>query len=190
VFSRKTSSSAIPAQDRAPAVNNPSQPSDEEAQRQAQQALRQSVAFAQIVSLLMQSPLYRHFGIADLEWLVIPPLATGMFALAEMKAQANGPSVPAAVVLWASVSPEVDARLSGNLSAPIRLRPDEWRSGELVWVVAVAGDPRVVSNVLRQLSNSTFEGRSVKIRVGDNGKVDVKSLDEIFASQENKAAIP
>ena len=182
MFSRKTSSSAIPAQDRAPAVNNPTQPSDEEAQRQAQQALRQSVAFAQIVSLLMQSPLYRHFAIADLEWLVIPPLATGMFALAEMKAQANGPSVPAAVVLWASVSPEVDARLSGNLSAPIRLRPDEWRSGELVWVVAVAGDPRVVSNVLRQLSNSTFEGRSVKIRVGDNGKVDVKSLDEIFAS--------
>ena len=143
MFSRKTSSSAaIPAQEPDPVVNTPSQSSDEDAQKQAHQALRQSVAFAQIVSLLMRSPLYRHFAIADLEWLVIPPLATGMFALAEMKAQANGPSFPAAAVLWASVSPEVDARLSANLSAPIRLRPDEWRSGELLWIVAVAGDPK------------------------------------------------
>jgi hypothetical protein len=78
-FSRKASSSAIPAQDRDPAVNKPSQPSDEEAQRQAHQSLRQSVAFAQIVSLLMRSPLYRHFAIADLEWLVIPPLAMVQF---------------------------------------------------------------------------------------------------------------
>jgi cytolysin-activating lysine-acyltransferase len=181
--SRKPSLATVPSKAK---TNNPSiapnASSEYLVQRQAQQAQRQSVAFAQIVSLLMQSPLYRHFSIADIEWLVLPPLATGMFTLAEVKAQATGPSVPAAVVLWANVSPEVDARLSTNLSAPIRLRPDEWRSGDQQWVIAAVGDQKVVNTVLKQLSNSTLKGRNVKVRavVGD-GKVIVKSLDEVFS---------
>jgi hemolysin-activating ACP:hemolysin acyltransferase len=158
---------------------------DEAAQKQIVQALRQSVSFAQIVSLLMRSPLYRHFAIADLEWFVIPPLATGMFALAEARAQASGPAFPAAAVLWGSVSRDVSSRLAANLNAPIRLRPDEWRSGEILWVIAGIGDPRVVTGLLKQLAASTFKGRDVHIRAtASDGKPAVKLLSEIFSADE------
>jgi hypothetical protein len=34
----------------------------------------------------------------------------------------------------------VDKRLSENLTAPIRLRPDEWKSGDILWLVDAIGD--------------------------------------------------
>jgi len=205
MFSRK-SSAAVPEkvpQAKAAAISQPQVASDEDdsssaqptplpteaAQKQALHALRQSLAFAQIVSLLLRSPLYRHFALGDLEWLVIPPLASGMFAVAEVKAQSEGPAFPAAAVLWASVSPEVDARLSQNLESPIRLRPDEWRSGDRLWIVAAVGDQRVTGRLLQQLSSSTIQGRQVSIRVtrGD-GKTVLSTLDEIFAAKTDAAA--
>jgi hemolysin-activating ACP:hemolysin acyltransferase len=187
VFSRKPSSEpAAPAQtsqvNAAPTTESPAQ--NEAAQRQIAAVFRQTVAFAQIVSLLMRSPVYRHLSIGDIEWLVIPPLAAGTFALAEAKAQPDGPAFPAGAVLWASVSPEVDARLGSNLSAPVRLLPGEWRSGDLLWVVAGAGDPRVVNGILQQLHNAAFKGKRVKIRAaGAGGAIAVKTLDEVFAAQ-------
>jgi hemolysin-activating ACP:hemolysin acyltransferase len=178
VFSRK-STDATEASHEKPAVSSSAaeEVSQEERRRRVAHAVRQSLAFSQIVSLLMQSPLYRHYAIADLEWLVIPPLAAGMFALAEAKAQADGPAFPVAAVLWASVSADVDKRLSENPIGPIRLRPDEWRSGEQMWVVAAVGDPRVTGGLLEQLRNTAFKERNVKARTaGQDGKVVVKAL--------------
>ena len=69
----------------------------EEAQRRAAIAVRQSLAFAQIISVLMRSPIYKHYTLADLEWLVLPPLLTGQFSLAEAKTQMDGPGVAVAI---------------------------------------------------------------------------------------------
>src|SRR5262249_50333136 len=97
-------------------------------------ALRLAVAFSQIVALLMPSPRHKHFSLADLEWLVVPALTSGQYAVAEAKIK-DRLSVPAAAVLWASVSPEVDKRLSEALNSPIRLQPAEWKSGDILWLV-------------------------------------------------------
>ena len=81
------------------------------------------------------------------------------------KPQQEGPEIPVALALWASVSPEVDKRLSESLNAPIRLRPDEWKSGKTLWLVEVVGDPRVVPSLLKELNEKTFKDRQVKMRV-------------------------
>jgi hypothetical protein len=52
---------------------------------------------------------------------------------------AVGIVVPVGVALWASVSTDVDQRLS-DLSAPWRLQPDEWCSGDTLWLVELVGD--------------------------------------------------
>src|SRR5258705_6207118 len=91
-------------------------PGSEEARRRAAAAVRHSLAFAQIVSILMHSPRYRHYTLGDLEWLVLPPLLTGQCSVAEAKSKDNGASVPVAVALWASVSADVDQRLTENLN--------------------------------------------------------------------------
>src|SRR5215470_4717274 len=164
--------------------------SPEEARRRAAAAVRHSLAFAQIVSILMHSPRYRHYTLGDLEWLVLPPLLTGQCSVAEAKSKDNGASVPVAVALWASVSPEVDQRLAENLNTPIRLRPDEWRSGDILWLIDAVGDRRVVPGLLKQLADNTLKGREIKVRGrGEGGKVEVKNLQTTL-QQASSAPTP
>jgi hemolysin-activating ACP:hemolysin acyltransferase len=136
----------------------------------------------------MHSPRYRHYTLGDLEWLVLPPLLTGQCSVAEAKSKDNGASVPVAVALWASVSPDVDRRLSENLNTPIRLRPDEWRSGDILWLIDAVGDRRVVPGLLKQLAEHTLKGREIKVRGrAEDGKVEVKNL-QITLQQATAAA--
>jgi len=140
-------------------------------------AIRQSVAFAQIISVLMRSPRYRHYTLGDLEWLVVPALATSQWRVIAAQSKQNGVSVPVAVALWAMVSAEVDKKLSENLHVPIRLRPDEWKSGDILWLVDAVGDPRAVPQVLKQLLETSFKGREAKVRAaGEDGKITVRRL--------------
>jgi len=158
------------------ASGSPDGPS-KEAQMRAAVAIRQSLAFTQIVSVLMRSPHYKHYTLADLEWLVLPPLVTGQFSVAEASVGPNGPKVPAAIALWASVSAEVDKRLSGDLNAPMRLRPDEWRSGDTLWLIDAVGDPRIVPELLKRLRESVFKQKDLKVRGrGQDGKPVVQVL--------------
>jgi hemolysin-activating ACP:hemolysin acyltransferase len=157
----------------------PAAQSADETQRRAAAAIRHSVAFAQMVSLLMRSPHYRHYALADLEWLVLPPLISGQFSIAEARANSDGPAVPVAMALWASVSVEVDQKLSQMLEAPVRLRPDEWRSGDTLWLIDAVGDARVIPQLLKQLGQTAFKGREVKVRRrGPDGKMAVALLRE------------
>jgi hemolysin-activating ACP:hemolysin acyltransferase len=177
---------APPAAQAAPAGD--ANAGNEEARRRAAAAVRHSLAFAQIVSILMHSPRYRHYTLGDLEWLVLPPLLTGQCSVAEAKSKENGASVPVAVALWASVSPDVDRRLAENLNTPIRLRPDEWRSGDILWLIDAVGDRRVVPGLLKQLADNTLKGREIKVRGrGEGGKVEVKNLQ---ATLQQAAAAP
>lgn len=151
--------------------------STRESQRLAVSAIRQSVAFAQIISVLMRSPRYRHYTLGDLEWLVVPALATGQWRVVGAQSKQNGGSFPVAVALWARVSAEVDKKLSENLHVPIRLRPDEWKSGDILWLVDAVGDPRVVPQLLKQLLETSFKGREAKVRAaGEDGKITVRRL--------------
>src|SRR5262245_41167073 len=73
---------------------------NEESQRRALSSMRQSLAFAQIVAVLMRSPRYRHYTLGDLEWLVIPPLMTGQCTVANTSLKQNGVAIPVAIALW------------------------------------------------------------------------------------------
>jgi len=138
--------------------------------------LRFAQSFAQIVSVLMRDPGYRSLAIADLEWLVLPAVAAGQFRLAHATmpaegmpadgavAQERGALVPAAVALWARVSPLVDKALSENLDKGVRLSPGAWTSGDIVWLIAIGGHPRAVPAFLKQLREHEFKDRPVKMR--------------------------
>ena len=112
----------------------------EEARKRAAAAMQMSAVCMQVITVLMRSPQHKHLALTDLEWLVFPPLTTGQVAVANVQAKESGTSMPAAVALWASVSPEVDKKLSENLTAPMRLRPDEWKSGDILWLIEAVGE--------------------------------------------------
>jgi cytolysin-activating lysine-acyltransferase len=153
-------------------------PLTESIRRQAA-ALRNSLAFTQVVGVLMRSPHYRQYTLADLEWLVIPSLSAGQFRIGEVKPDKNqGAAMPVAVVLWASVSEEIDKRLMEADSASFRLKPEEWKSGDILWLVHAAGETRFVKHVVEQLTKTTLKGRQVKVLGRDkDGKSKVHLLE-------------
>jgi hemolysin-activating ACP:hemolysin acyltransferase len=135
------------------------------------------LALGQIVAVLMQSPQHKHYSLADLEWLVLPAVLGGQFRIAQ--AQQSGAAAPVGVALWATVSAEVDRRLS-DLSVPGRLRPDEWRSGDIPWLMELVCDARVQPALLKDVGETGFKGRPIKMRVrAADGKTQIGTFSRV-----------
>lgn len=107
---------------------------------------RFAASFSQVVISLMSSPRYRHQSIADLEHLVTEPLMRNRIAIATAKA-AKGLDQGQMVGLayWAKVSEEVENRIKeqiANSVFPIRLKPEDWESGDRLWLLDVVAPNR------------------------------------------------
>jgi cytolysin-activating lysine-acyltransferase len=82
--------------------------------------------FGEIVWLATRSSAYKHYSLADLEWLVMPALLLRQFRLIHAGQQ------PASCVLWARLNQDA-ASVMANRHA--HLRPDQWRCGEQAWIL-------------------------------------------------------
>jgi cytolysin-activating lysine-acyltransferase len=127
-------------------------------------AVNQQIALAQIVTLMLQSPTHRHLSLSDLDGMILPALRLGQIAVADTQVDQSGNRQPVAAILWASVSPEIDEKISSNLSAPIRLRPNEWRSGNILWITDIIGDLNAGHTLVRNVLNTTLARRTVRVR--------------------------
>jgi hemolysin-activating ACP:hemolysin acyltransferase len=130
-----------------------------------------SASVADAVGLMMRSERHRHYSLADLEWLILPPLMLNqvMFAYsrpqvsadkaeAASKAGVTGelPPMPVAMVTWAMVSPEVAEKLEAQKKAgmPFRLAPHEWRSSDRRYVIEALGSEIASKSLLSRLPNN------------------------------------
>ena len=146
----------------------------EEAKKRAAVSKHLLLSFGEIVSVLMRSPQFRDMPLAEVEALVVPAVMSGQFLVAEAQSKSKGFVTPVATAMWATVSAEVDQRLAQDLDKPFRLQPDEWRSGDIAWLITIAGDGRIISPMLKQLQETTLKGQPLKMRVkGKDGKVTV-----------------
>jgi hemolysin-activating ACP:hemolysin acyltransferase len=103
--------------------------------------------------------------------------------LLKARSKERGFSVPIGVALWASVSDEVDQRLAASLDHPMRVRPDEWKSGDHLRLIEAAGSPKIVNALVERLQSTAFAGRAFKLRtVGEGGRLVVRSLAPKAAS--------
>lgn len=152
--------------------------SEEELRKRAAASKLVSASFGEIVSVLMRSEHYKQYTLQDLEWLVVPAVLSNQFLLAEARAKGNGFTAPVGIVMWASVSAEVDQRLTANIATPLRLRPEDWRSGDILWLVDAVGPAKLIGSMLQQLHVKVFKGRQVKVRAqGPDGKPVVRTME-------------
>lgn len=159
------------------AAEAPAELSQEELKRRGEISKRMAAALGEVVSVLMQSPRFNRLPLADLAWLVMPPLAAGQFVIADAQQKSVGFTVPVGVVLWATVSAEVDQRLSA-FEQPMRLKPEDWKSGDILWIMIAEGDQRVLSGLVQRLRQSVLKGRPIKVRAqGADGKLQVQVLE-------------
>jgi cytolysin-activating lysine-acyltransferase len=56
----------------------------------------------------------------------------------------------------------------------LRLQPDEWRSGDIPWLVELVADAPTQQALLKHLGETVFKGRGIKMRVRDaEGKTQI-----------------
>ncbi len=105
--------------------------------------------------LMSRAAHRRHAFLADLEWLVMPPLA-----LAQARLYRNDKGDPIAFVSWAMVSDEVNERLKSGVA---RLAPPEWRSGPHLWIFDIITPFGGAEEVLKTMQKTVFEGKKVAV---------------------------
>lgn len=153
-------------------------------------ARSKSQSFSDILTILMRTEPFRDMPLKDLEWLVVPPLKLGQFALAhatqpetdqkaanDERPAAKKPPMPVGVVMWANVSEDVDRKLRDNRKSPlVRMEAQDWSGGDIPWIIVAAGMPQVLKSVILQTAERVFEGRQVHIRVGDGKTYRVEAI--------------
>lgn len=123
-------------------------------------AKKLSEVLGEIVWLMSQSALHKQFFISDLEWLVMTPVLLQQFRLfyADDK--------PIGVVFWARVSAEVEQRLTDGVS---KLRPQDWKSGDRLWVVEAIAPFGKAEDMVRDLKLKVFPNETItylKVQAG------------------------
>jgi cytolysin-activating lysine-acyltransferase len=162
-----------PPTEAAPVEPNGEKPalSAEERTKRVATAKKLAAAFGEMVTLLMRSSTDRQRPLQDLEWMVIPALKAGQFAIAEAHSKETGAVTPIGAVVWAFVSKDVDERLAASPDRLVPLRPEDWRSGDIPWIIVAIGEPKIVGGLLQPLAKTVFKGRPPKMRVrGADGK--------------------
>ncbi len=137
--------------------------------RQIAQAF--NAQFGETIGMLVRSPKYRHYSLADLEWLVVPALASGQIVMARGKVKdRDGLTVPVALAFWASVSEEVNVKLDAQKEAgvPFRLAPSEWRSGDIPWLLDVMGPKDVVDVMIKKFVEGLERREALKFFAKSN----------------------
>ena len=121
--------------------------------------------------VMMRSPNHRTTFLPELEWLVAPGIASGQFAFAQRSDANSGATAAIGLVLWAMVSEAVDKRLTGSNSRP-KLKPEEWMSGQIPWLIEATGEPEATRELVKALVNRRFAKTGVRaMQLGTDGRL-------------------
>ena len=123
------------------------------------------LSVGQIVLAVMNLPRYKHQSLGDLAHVLIDPLLRDRVAIAHKSITVPDGTLAvdeetiAGIAIWATVSDAVDAKITEQIKTgafPVRLAPDDWVSGNHVWLLdVIASDRRQATSVLanfRQLA--------------------------------------
>ncbi|WP_407491791.1 toxin-activating lysine-acyltransferase [Pseudooceanicola sp. MF1-13] len=147
-------------------------------------------SFGKVVMAMMTQPRYRHQTLSDLQHLVLEPLTVDRIAMAYTK-DAGGPSGDmAGMAIWASVSEEVDLKIRDQIKAgvyPIRLKPNEWVSGNINWLLdVIAIDQKTTGSVIANFQQVIKDGE-LRLHPIITRLVDADTLERIQKHQKADA---
>lgn len=151
-------------------------------------ALREN--FGKAVMAMMMLPRYRSQMLADLQHLVLDPMLNDRLAIAYSGKQQEDPVADmAGFAIWASVSEEVDARIREQIANgvfPIRLKTDEWNSGDINWLLdVIAQDRKMTANVIANFRQVVKDGE-LRLHPMISRLIDKESLEKMGAKRATK----
>ncbi len=141
-------------------------------------------ALGSALLLATKAPTHKYLFSHDFEWLVIPPIAARQFSLFR-----NKQDEPIAFVSWAKVSSEVESRLQSGI---LRLSPQDWNSGDKIYIIDIISPFIALPKILTQLANGQFKNKNANILRPnmENGSMESITLEKaaIDANQQDNAA--
>lgn len=150
-----------------------------------------SASVGDIAVVFSRAESHKHFTLADIQWMIVPPVVLGQFYVAELAHKEHGVRAPVAAVTWAHVAEDIDQRLRASGGARVKLAPSEWKSGEITWLIDMAGEPRALAATLQKLNETVFADNQVYVwTMNSAGEKQVLMLGDIlkYASRDGAAA--
>ena len=145
---------------------------------EANATLNHAQLLGEIASLMIVDKAHKFMHVADLEWLIIPPLMLQQCRLFRANDPKTGKPRPVGAAVWAYVTPEISKRLEAGIT---KLAPNEWRAADpndpntIIWVVDVIapfGNPDVF---LKDLEETALKDKQFQVRVmTKDGRSDVQ----------------
>lgn len=124
-------------------------------------------------------PAHKYFAIGDLERLVMPAILLEQFRVF------HGDKHPLGFALWAHLSEDAEARMTAMVASGggARLRPDDWKSGDRLWLVELVApfatpENKLTEAMITDLVQHVFGERKFKFHATDleMGKWEVKEI--------------
>ncbi len=156
-------------------------------------AMRSQVreSFGSVVMSMIAMPRYCHQSIADLQHILLDPLVHDRVAIAHARDDKDNPlNDVVGIAIWASVSDEVDAKIRAQIGAgafPIRLKADEWTSGDTHWLLdVIAPDRKATATVIANFRQLVKAG-GLKLHPMVAKLVDPGTLEKLGAQKAGTA---
>ena len=135
---------------------------------QSLELIKRLPAIGPVLLLYMQSAHRRLHFIADLEWLLLPPLVNGQCKLYMKK------EYPISFVSWAFLNEETERYL---LAGGGRLRPSDWKSGDRLWLIDIVAPFGEVDKMLDDIRKNEFPDKTIRLVAPDPATGGIKARE-------------
>jgi cytolysin-activating lysine-acyltransferase len=122
-------------------------------------------SIGEVVLAMLNLPRYRNQTLADVMHLVVEPMTRERIAIAKVGGEGKLEET-AGIAIWASVSDEVDAKIREQIQArvfPIRLKSEDWASGETTWLLDVIAPSQKVATAVLANFKQVVKDKPVRI---------------------------
>jgi hemolysin-activating ACP:hemolysin acyltransferase len=133
------------------------------AREKSQRIKAAAEALGGLVALFMRSSEHNRYSIADLEWLLLPAVINRQHLIVRAPRAGDKALVPAAAIMWASVSDEYDQLFRQNLGQRYQLTAEMRRSGENAWITDTVGEPLLCERALVELRRTALKDRKLAL---------------------------
>jgi cytolysin-activating lysine-acyltransferase len=146
-------------------------------------------SIGEVVLAMVNLPRYRNQSLADVMHLVVEPMTRERIAIAKVGGEGKLEET-AGIAIWASVSDEVDAKIREQIQArvfPIRLKSDDWNSGETTWLLDVIAPSQKVATAVLANFKQVVKDKPVRIHPIVTQLVDPAVLEKMKVKPVSEA---
>jgi len=152
---------------------------------------RLQASIGEVVLAMLNLPRYRNQTLADVMHLIVDPMTRDRIAIAKAGGE-NKVEETAGIAIWASVSDEVDARIREQIQArvfPIRLKSEDWTSGETTWLLDVIAPSQKVATAVLANFKQVVKDKPIRIHPIVSQLVDPAVLEKMKVKPVSEAEI-